>query len=145
MIAAMFPGVLLGTETFVFRDFGLFSYPVASFQRACFWRGELPLWDPLNFCGVPFLAQWNTLSLYPPALLYLLLPLTWSLPFFCLAHLFWGGMGMYVLARQWTKQPWAAGIAGVLFAFNGLSLNFLMWPSHIATFSWVSWVLWAIL
>ena len=30
----------------------------------------------------------------------------------------------------------------MIFAFNGLSLNFLMWPSHIATFSWLPWVVW---
>jgi hypothetical protein len=134
--------VLLGGTAFIIRDFGMFSYPVAHFHRQCFWRGELPLWNPFNNCGLPFLAQWNTLTLYPLSLIYLLLPLTWSLSFFCLAHLFWGGLGMYFLAHRWTHHRLAAGLAGVIFAFNGLSLNFLMWPSHIATFSWLPWVLW---
>ena len=142
LIVATFPGVLLGSTTFVIRDFGMFSYPVAYFHRQCFWRGELPLWNPFNNCGLPFLAQWNTLALYPPSLIYLLLPLGWSLSFFCLAHLFWGGLGMYFLAHRWTKHRLAAGLAGVIFAFNGLSLNFLMWPSHVATFSWLPWVVW---
>ncbi len=140
-IAAMFPGVLVGSSTFVVRDFGMFSYPVAYFQREAFWRGELPQWNPLNSCGVPFLAQWNTMVFYPPALLYLLFPLAWSLPFFCLLHVFWGGMGMYFLAHRWTQHRLAAGIAGVIFSFNGMSLNFLMWPSHIATFAWLPWML----
>jgi hypothetical protein len=142
LIFATFPGVLLGSATFVIRDFGMFSYPVAYFHRQCFWRGELPLWNPLSHCGVPFLAQWNTLTLYPLSLIYLLLPLTWSLSFFCLAHLFWGGLGMYFLAHRWTHHWLAAGLAGVIFSFNGLSLNFLMWPSHIATFSWLPWMVW---
>jgi len=142
LIFAMFSKVLLGDATFVFRDFGMFSYPVAHFHRECFWRGELPLWNPFNNCGIPFLAQWNTLALYPGSLIYLLLPLNWSLSFFCLAHLFWGGLGMYFLARQWTNQRLASGLAGVIFAFNGLSLNFLMWPSHMATFSWLPWTVW---
>ena len=142
LIFATFPGVLLGSATFIIRDYGMFSYPVAFFHRECFWRGELPLWDPLSHCGVPFLAQWNTLTLYPLSLIYLLLPLTWSLSFFCLAHLFWGGMGMYFLAHRWTGHRLAAGLAGVIFAFNGLTLNFLMWPSHEATFAWLPWVIW---
>jgi hypothetical protein len=142
LIFATFPGVLVGGTTFVTRDFGMFSYPVAFFHRQCFWRGELPLWNPLSHCGVPFLAQWNTLTLYPLSLIYLLLPLTWSLSFFCLAHLFWGGLGMYFLAHRWTHHRLAAGLAGVIFSFNGLTLNFLMWPSHIATFSWLPWVVW---
>jgi hypothetical protein len=113
---------------------------VAHYQRDCFWQGDLPLWNPYNHCGLPFLAQWNTMALYPFALSYLLLPLQWSLSVFCLAHLFWGGLGMYFLARAWTGNRLAAGLAGVIFAFNGLSLNFLMWPSHEATFSWFPWV-----
>ena len=141
LLTATYPSVLLGRATFIFRDFGMFSYPVAFFQRECFWRGELPLWNSYNNCGIPFLAQWNTMALYPPALIYLLLPLSWSLSFFCLLHLFWGGLGMYQLARQWTQEPLAASLAGVIFTFNGLSLTFLMWPSHVATFSWAPWVL----
>jgi hypothetical protein len=142
LIVATFPGVLLGGATFVIRDFSMFSYPVAYFHRQCFWRGELPLWNPLSHCGVPFLAQWNTLTLYPLSLIYLLLPLTWSLSFFCLAHLFWGGLGMYFLAHRWTHHRLGAALAGVIFSFNGLTLSFLMWPSHIATFGWLPWVVW---
>jgi hypothetical protein len=142
LVLASFPAVIFGTRTFIVRDYGLFSYPVAFFQRESFWRGELPLWNPYNHCGLPFLAQWNTLALYPPALLYLLTPLTWGLSFFCLAHLFWGGLGMYQLARHWTGNSLGAALAGIAFSFNGLMLNFLMWPSHVATFSWLPWVLW---
>ena len=63
LIFASFPQVLLGLQTFVVRDFGFFAYPLAHYQRECFWRGELPLWDPYNNCGVPFLAQWNTMQI----------------------------------------------------------------------------------
>jgi hypothetical protein len=140
LIAAAFPQVISGLETLVARDYGFFAYPLAHFQKECFLRGELPFWNPYNNCGVPFLAQWNTLPLYPPALLYLCLPLTWALSFFCLVHLWWAGFGMYWLARRWTGSGFAAAFAGTAFAFNGLTLNLLMWPSHIATFSWLPWV-----
>ncbi len=140
LIFATFPEVLLGLKTFVVRDYGFFAYPLAHFQREAFLHGELPLWNPLNNCGVPFLAQWNTMPLYPPALLYLLPPLEWSLSFFCLAHLWFAGFGGYLLGRRWTQNNFAAAFAGVAFAFNGLTLNLLMWPSHIATFAWMPWV-----
>jgi hypothetical protein len=144
LILATFPQVLLGLETFVIRDYGFFSYPLAHFQRECFWRGELPFWNPYNNCGVPFLAQWNTMPLYPPSLIYLLLPLQWSLSFFCLLHLWFAGFGLFFLARRWTSNSFAAAFAGVAFAFNGLTLNLLMWPSHIATLSWMPWVVLAV-
>jgi len=144
LIFAAFPQVLLGLQTFVVRDYGFFAYPLAHFQQECFHHGELPFWDPYNNCGVPFLAQWNTMPLYPLSLIYLLLPLTWSLSFFCLLHLWFAGVGMYFLARRWTGSNFAAAFAGVAFSFNGLSLNLLMWPSHMATFGWMPWVVLAV-
>src|SRR6266481_4868140 len=102
LIFAAFPGVLLNASSFVYRDFGLFGYPLAHYYRDSFWRGEVPLWNPLNNCGLPFLAQWNTMTLYPLSLFYLLFPLSWSLGVFNLGHLFLAGLGMYFLARQWT-------------------------------------------
>ncbi|HEV2394350.1 MAG TPA: YfhO family protein [Verrucomicrobiae bacterium] len=143
LVFVSFPQVVLGLETFVIRDYGFFAFPLAHYQQECFWHGELPLWNPYNNCGVPFLAQWNTMPLYPPALIYLLFPLTWSLSFFCLLHLFWAGLGMYALAYRWTGHRLGASVAGVIFAFNGFSLNLLMWPSHIATLSWMPWVVWS--
>jgi hypothetical protein len=155
LVFASFPQVILGLETFVVRDYGFFAYPLAQFQQQCFWRGELPFWNPYNNCGVPFLAQWNTMPLYPPALIYLALPLQWSLGFFSLLHLWFGGLGMYFLAHRWTRlrgdatasqagNNFAAAFAGVAFTFNGFTLNLLMWPSHIATFAWLPWVVLAV-
>ena len=142
LTVASYPQVFLGLQTFVYRDFGLFTYPVAYYFRESFWRGEIPLWNPLNNCGVPFLAQWNTQVLYPPALFYLLLPLSWSLGVFCLLHLFWGGLGMFMLAQRWTQNRFAAAFAGIVFAFNGVMLNDLMWLSNLAGFCWMPWVVW---
>jgi len=141
MVFIPFWNVLMGFDTFVVRDWGLYSMPVATFHKECFWQGQWPTWNPYSCCGTPFLAQFNTLTLYPLSLIYLLLPLTWSLPAFCLFHVFLGGMGMYFLARRWTGSQAGAALAGVVFSFNGLSLNFLMWPSHIATFAWIPWVI----
>jgi hypothetical protein len=144
LVVAAFPQVIFGAATFVARDFGFFAYPLAHFQKECFWHGELPFWDPYNNCGVPFLAQWNTMPLYPPALLFLALPLAWALSCFSLLHLWFGGLGMFLLARRWTGSATAAAFAGTVFAFNGFTTNLLMWPSHIATFSWMPWVVFAV-
>ncbi len=140
LLAGTFAPVLSGVSALAYGDAGQFAYPVARYVRDSFWRGELPFWNPLNSCGVPFLAQWNTLALYPPSLLYLLLPMPWSFALFCVAHLFLAGMGMYVLARRWTGNNLAAGVAGAAFAFNGLTWYGLMWPHILAGLAWMPWV-----
>ncbi len=139
ILLCAFPGVLLGWVTFLYRDFGTFTYPLAYYHRHSIWQGELPLWNPYNNCGVPFLAQWNTLVLYPPSVIYLLLPMPWSLNIFCLAHLFFGGLGMYFLARRWCGNALAAGLAGILFALNGTTQYCLMWSGTSAALAWMPW------
>ncbi len=141
LLTACFAPVVFGFQSFVFRDFGLFGYPLAHFHRESFWQGEIPLWNPLNNCGLPFAAQWNTMVFYPGSLIYLLLPLPWSLNLFCLLHLWFGGVGMYFLARRWTGSNFAAVFAGIVFACNGLALHCLMWPNNIAALGWMPWVL----
>ena len=139
---ASWPGIFLGLEMFVFRDFGFFALPIAWHLRESFWRMEWPLWNPLNNCGQPFLAEWNTQALYPPALIYLVLPFPWSLGVFCLLHLFLGGLGIFFLARHWTQNNFGAAVAGVIFAFGALTLSSLLWPATIAGLGWMPWVVW---
>ncbi len=140
LIVVCFSPVVFGFETFYFRDFNGFGYPLAYYTGERLGHGELPLWNPLSCCGLPFLAQWNTMVLYPGMWLCLLFPLSWSLGMFCLGHLFFAGMGMYFLARRWTGNNLAASVAGVVFAFNGLSWTMLMWPNDIAGVAWMPWV-----
>ena len=136
-LLAAYPDVMLGSHTFFHRDFGLYGYPAAHYFRECFWNGELPLWNPLNDCGQPFAAQWGTIVFYPGSLLYLLVPLRWSLGFFCLAHMLLAGASMYALAHRWTGNRTAAAFAGLVFAANGLLMHSLMWPHYMATLAWM--------
>lgn len=135
------PGIVLGTRVFTYRDAGLFTYPVTYYFRDCFWHGKWPLWNPYNNCGIPFLAQWNTMTLYPGSFIYLLLPMPWSLNVFVLAHLFLAALGMYRLCHYWFGSRLGATIAGLAFAWNGLTLQFLAWSSHVAAFAWMPWVI----
>ncbi|MBI5800189.1 MAG: hypothetical protein HZA92_05600, partial [Verrucomicrobia bacterium] len=139
-LLAAFPEVILGSHTFYYRDFGHFAYPLAHYQRECFWRGEIPLWNPYNSCGLPFLAQWNTICLYPGALIYLLGPMPWALGWFSLAHLLVAGAGAYRLAHHWTGNRFAASVAGLAFAFNGFTLHAVMWPNNVAALAWAPWL-----
>jgi len=139
-IVCAFPKVALGIHTFFYRDFGVLAYPMIFYHHESFWRGEWPLWNPLSNCGAPFLAQWGTMALYPFSLFYVVLPLPWSLNFFCLAHLFWAGLGMYFLAFRWTEHRLSASVAGVAFVFNGITLSCLNWPNYAVALGWMPWV-----
>lgn len=143
-LVGAFPKIVFGLHTFFYRDFGVLAYPSIFYHHQSFWRGELPLWNPLSNCGAPFLAQWGTMVLYPFSLFYLLLPLPWSVNFFGLAHLFWAGLGMYFLATRWIENRFAASLGGIAFVFNGVTLSCLLWPNYLVALGWMPWViLWA--
>ena len=38
LVFIAYPDVASGSKTFVFRDFGLFGYPLAHYYRESFWR-----------------------------------------------------------------------------------------------------------
>ena len=139
---ACFPQVWVGTESFFFRDFGVLGYPFIYHAHESFWRGELPLWNPLSNCGAPFLAQWGTMVLYPFSLIYLLLPLPWSLSVFCFTHLVLAGVGMYRLAHRWVGDGLAASVAGTAFVFSGFMFACLIWPNYLVALGWMPWVVW---
>jgi len=142
LIFISYPGLVLGTRTFCYHDAGLFSYPVAYYLRDSLRHGQWPLWNPYSHCGTPFLAQWNTLTLYPLSLFYVIWPMPWSLNIFLLGHLLLGGLGMYKLAHHWFGTRLAASVAGLVFAWNGLSIHCLMWPCQTAGLAWMPWVVW---
>ncbi|HXS68573.1 MAG TPA: hypothetical protein VN761_06990, partial [Candidatus Polarisedimenticolia bacterium] len=136
-----FPSVVLGLEAFVYGDMGQYAYPLALFHRESFWHGQIPFWNPLSSCGIPFLAQWNTLTCYPGSLIYLLLPMPWSYDVFCLGHMFFAAVGMYFLAVRWTNDRFAAALAGTAFGFNGLIWQSIMYPQFLAALAWLPWMI----
>src|SRR5215831_6035879 len=113
---ASFPTVWLGAETFFFRDFGAQVYPALYYLRQSILSGEIPLWNPYNHCGLPFMAQWS--YWYPGNLIIVLLPVPWSANLFLLVHLFLGGSGMYWLCRRLGVGGFAASFAGMAYVFN---------------------------
>jgi len=140
LLGIRFWPVLFGDQALFYRDYGFLGYPFVYFHHESFWQGELPFWNPYVNCGAPFLAQWNTLTLYPLSLIYLLFPLPGSLAWFCVAHLFLAGLGMFFLARRWFGNHFAAALAGVGFAFGGVTISSVIYPNYLATLGWLPWV-----
>src|SRR5258708_26419124 len=53
-------------------------------------------------------------------------------------------MGMYFLGHCWSGSRLGAALAGVAFAFNGLTWRALLWPNNIAALGWMPWVVLAV-
>src|SRR5436190_7323232 len=98
LMLVTFPEVFFKGEVFYYRDACIFNYPTHFYSRESFRNFEVPLWNPYSNCGIPFLAQWNVMALYPFSLIYVIFPVPWAITFFSLAHFLLAAAGMYLLA-----------------------------------------------
>ena len=93
-------------------------YPWYSFMGQSARSHELPLWNPLEGFGMPFLALWRTRALSPFSIPFYLLPLGGALVASIFLKLLVGGACAYVVARRFNYAPPLALLAGVVFQFS---------------------------
>jgi hypothetical protein len=82
--------------------------------------GHLPLWNPWVALGRPFLADTETAVLYPPNLLYLVLPIWAALFVLIVGHLALAVTGMLELERLLGFPPWLAWLQAIVFGLGPL-------------------------
>ena len=129
-------------------DLASFLYPTYRFAAAQLAQGSLPLWNPTLYGGAPFIADIQAGFLYPPNLLLFLgrpeFPYS-VMQWFSIGHLYWAGLGMYLLLRilRWPAAPVmrpAAVFGAVAFQYSDPLLIHIGNLNLIAALSWLPWV-----
>lgn len=77
-------------------------------------QGEIPWWNPHVGLGRPFFADLQAGALYPPNLLFTVLPIEAATGLVLWGHLAWAIYGSSRWARQLGANEWAAMAGGVL-------------------------------
>jgi len=135
---ALYPEVILGSHSFFDRDFGLFTYPVAHYAREPDLERPCAAVEPLKrlrrsvFGAMEhrhLLSLSLVLSAASPALVIELFLSRTSAA--C-------RMGNVSSCKTLTADPFAASVAGVAYALNGLAFNCLMWTSNLAALAWLA-------
>ena len=80
-------------------DLVLQNFQFKSFIRESFAQGEIPLWNPYQFSGIPFFAAGQQSTLYPFSLIYYVLPLPAAYGWFMVSQMWLAGVFMYLFAR----------------------------------------------
>lgn len=103
--------------------------------------GQLPLWNPQIFTGLPFLAAGQASTFYPLGILFLILPLHVAYGWFTALQVGLAGMGMYTWARTLGLHPAAALAGGVIYMFSGFLIASVVFTMFIAAVAWLPFVL----
>jgi hypothetical protein len=106
--------------------------------------GHLPLWDPYNFCGAPFLANNQSAVFSPFRLLDYIWPDPRALAWGQMLRAIVGGLGAYCFFRSALRARFpAAAIGAWIWPQSGFLVLWTMWPQSAAAL-WLPWVLLAV-
>ncbi len=91
------------------------NYAWKQFVRETVLAGDIPLWNPNLFAGVPFLAAGQHGAYYPFSLVFLVLPLAQAYGWYTVSQIWLAGALMYVYGRILHLRRPSAFIAGLVF------------------------------
>ena len=118
-------------------DLRAYFYPLYEGFYGRLAKGSLPLWNPYQLCGLPWLATLQGGFFYPPHALYLVLPTRIALAASGLAHLLLVALSTALFASRVGLTPAAATLAAVLFTLRGSIPYWLLWPYMLEAISWL--------
>src|SRR5215475_5023639 len=138
-----FPAVI-GNVTLTTGDSWSYSILMRMLAGRMLSHGELPLWNPHTFAGMPLLAALQPGVFYPPNWLFALLPPGVAMKLVVISVYHVALIGSYLYARALNMGRLGALVTGVTFAFGGFMIDHLEQVNFIAAAAWLPWVLWAI-
>lgn len=106
-------------------DFSAQFVAFGAYQYERFSQGEVPLWNPYNNGGLPFIADTQAAVFYPPRLLTIFLAMQaggWTyhaLELEAIFHVLAYSLLMYLFLRRLTKSVWGAFVGAIVAAYGG--------------------------
>ncbi|MGH9647653.1 MAG: YfhO family protein [Bryobacteraceae bacterium] len=120
------------------------TYPAQKYFADSMHAGRLPYWTPFLYSGMPFLSDPQTGAWYPLHWPFFVIGATPRSLFWELAlHSFLALGGAFLLARKLFRDPVAAAIAAMFYAWGGF---FAAHSSQLGMFeaaALLPWLLWA--
>jgi len=104
-------------------------------------QGEIPLWNPYIFSGMPLLASIYPGSLYPPNWIFAVLSPGVAINLVVITTYHLAIVGSYRYGRAIGLDRIAALLVGVMFAFGGFMVTSMGQTATITTACWLPWIL----
>jgi hypothetical protein len=143
-VLVFYARVVLTRQYVIPWDFRYYHYPLFYFMAQSFRRGELPLWDPYTYCGLPFYAGLQNQVFYPPTVLAVLVSnmiggghLLYLMELQLVAHVFLGGYFTYLLLRALGTSRGAAVIGASIFQLGPF---FVSQAQHLHAVDSAAWL-----
>jgi hypothetical protein len=123
-------------------DILLYVYPYRDYAAAVLRSGQLPLWNPYIFLGVPFLANPQAAVLYPLHWPLIWLPVAKQVYWSAAIHTWLLGFGGWMLLRRWGLSKTAALVSGLILAGSGFYGGMIGHLNQMNAAAWLPWGFW---
>jgi hypothetical protein len=128
-----------------------FDFPMGYYGTVAYWisaveAGHWPQWIPYQSMGYPILMNPQMALFYPPFWIFVLLRLPYTLyaaNIVQVLHVFFGSVGLFLLARSLFRSLIVAECGAMAFLFFGGFYTNAEHADIIRGFAWVPWLLWA--
>lgn len=118
------------------RDLAPFFIPPKLLWVSLIKLGEVPLWNPYNYCGIPLLGTLQPGVFYPPHVFYLLLPFNIVWNWLTILHFAFAGINLYFLLRYLKTSTAGSIVGGIVFMLSGYLLSVHNLQPHLFAVAW---------
>ncbi len=118
-------------------DLDVYFYPIYEATYGRLAAGVLPLWNPYQLCGIPWLGTLQGGFFFPLHALYLVLPLHVALALSHLVILVLVTLSTAVFARRAGLSSAAATLAAMLVGLRGMLVLSLALPNYPEAAAWL--------
>lgn len=112
-------------------------FPWRHFAAQSLRQGQIPLWNPYQFTGTPFLANAQSAVFYPLNFPFWILDTAYAFGVAAFLHSLLASFSTYFLARRWNLSHAAAVLAAIAYTFCGYLSAWALLPTLFATASWL--------
>jgi hypothetical protein len=144
-VLAFFHKIVFSSRYLIPWDLQFYHQPLAWFASRSLARGELPLWDPYSYCGMPVYANLTTQLFYPPTVAVFLASnwigagrhLLYFLEVQIVAHVLLAGVFTLLLLRRIGTSDAGALVGATIYQ---LSAYFASQTQHLGAIDAAAWL-----
>jgi O-antigen/teichoic acid export membrane protein len=125
-------------------DLVLENYPWRKFLLESLHARQLPLWNPYQFAGLPFLAAGQSSALYPFTAIFYIVPLARAYGLYIVSQFFMAGLLAYIFLRVLGLRRLSAVFGAIVYELNLFMVVSVVFPMIVAGAAWLPLVLTAI-
>lgn len=123
------------------------GYPFFSYTESRLSQGELPLWNPYIFCGIPFYESFSSPVFYPlRGLPMILFGSEVAIRFLFPMHLILAGLFSWLFLKSIGVSRWGSLVGAFAYA-SGAWANTLFYAGHgskVICWAWLPLLLWSV-